>query len=93
VDDNKNNNNDVRILSVRLNLAQAFISMWMRAYDALLHHQVNVRDLPEYKNDALLDEGLKHGSLEQGRNSILEYIKRVENGIAAAVRRKGFRKV
>lgn len=95
--DNKNNADTLatenRILSVRLNLAQAFTSMWLRAYDALLSHSINVRDLNEYKDTTLLDRGLKEGSLEEGRGSILEYIKRVESGIVAAIRRKTMRKV
>ncbi len=105
-DTNKNNNNKTlerlglvsveaenRLLSVKLNIAHAFISMWLRAYDALLSHQVNVRDLPEYRDQKLLDEGLGKGDLEQGRNKVLEYIKRVESGIMAAIRRKSMRRV
>lgn len=81
-----------RLLSVRLQLAHAFTSMWLRAYDALLSYSINVRDLKEYKDTSLLDRGLA-GDLETGRGLILEYIKRVESGIAAAIRRKQMRQV
>jgi hypothetical protein len=81
-----------RLLTIRLALAQAFHSMWIRAYDALLHHQVNVRDLPEYKDSKLLDKALE-SDLEKGQGLIVDYLKKVESGINAAVRRKSFRKV
>ena len=92
-DNKKKNNKDPlveenRVLSVRVSLGQSFLTMWMTAYDALLSHNINVRDLKEYKDTSLLDAGMAQGSLEDGRGSILEYIKRVESGIVAAIRRK-----
>lgn len=81
-----------RILSIRLRLSIAFHTMWIKAFDALLQHQVNVRSLPAYKDSTMLDRALD-GDVAAGESSIMEYIKRVENEVTAAVRRKQFRKV
>lgn len=83
-----------RILQVRLTLAQAFLGMMHTAYDALLHHSINYRNLPEYSDSTLLDKALGNGvSVEEGKGGVMGYIERVTNGIAAAIRRKGFRKL
>ena len=86
-------NRENRKLGIRLQLAQAFVGMLTRAYDALLHHGVNYRDLKEYKdNTAILDEA---GSLPitEGRSRFLSWMARVESGITAAIRRKTFRRL
>lgn len=80
-------------LSIRLSLAGGWISLWRKAYDALLHHGVNVRTTKEFKDTALLDAALEAKDIREGQVSILEYLKRVESGLNAAVRRKALFKV
>jgi len=81
-----------REMHVKLGLAHAFTALWLRAYDALLHHGVNVRELPQYKDTALLDKGVK-APLEHGRGHIMAWIERLHSSINAAVRRKGIKPV
>lgn len=71
-------------------MAQAFAQMLLKAYDALLHFQINYRELPAYKDQALLEEA-KELVITEGRNRYLLWIERICNGIDAAVRRKQFR--
>lgn len=82
-----------KLLSTRLRLAHAFQSLVLQGYDALLHHGVNYRELPEHKDTTLLDKGLNHGDLHQGEAHVMEWIKRVGHGIVAKVRRKGIKEV
>jgi hypothetical protein len=86
---------DNRILAVRLSLAQAWIKVLLQAYDALLHYGINYRTLKEWKDwGAQLAPNLdNHGTLEDGRAKIMNYIERLGNGITAAVRRKHMRPV
>lgn len=84
---------DNRLLSTRLRLAHGFQAMVLHAYDALLHHGVNYRDLPQHKDTALLDKGLNHGNLHEGEVHVMEWLKRMTSSITAAVRRKGIHKV
>lgn len=81
---------DNRILQVRLSLAQAWATFQQYAYDVLLHHRINYRDTPEYKDkDKLLDAKLDNaGTLEAGQAKIITYIQRLTNGLTALVRRK-----
>lgn len=88
--DNKNDPQEV--LRVRLTMAQAFAQMMLRAFDALLHYDVNYRDLPEYKDTQLLDDAARL-PLQRGQESYIEWMRRIENGIKAAIQRKLFRKV
>lgn len=81
-----------RLLNLRLQLSQAFFGLLEQGFDALLHHGVNYRLLPSYSDKAVLDEANRVG-LEEGRTLVLTWIERVRNDIAAAVRRKGFKKV
>lgn len=81
-----------RLLSLRLQLAQAFFGLLEQGYDALLHHGVNFRLLPSYANSPALDEA-NEMSWEAGRTHVLTWIERVRNDITAAVRRKSFKKV
>lgn len=80
------------VLRVRISLAQAFAQMITKGYDALLHYGINFRDLPEYRDSKLIDEGSRL-SLLRGQEKYMEWMKRVENGIRAAINRKTFRKV
>lgn len=80
-------------LSIRLSLAQAWVHLWRKAFDALLHHGVNVRDTPEYKDDRLIDEAMASGNIRAGQSKYLEYLKRVGSGIDAAIHRKGFKRI
>jgi hypothetical protein len=81
-----------RIMGIRLTLAQAWAKLLMYAYDALLHHGVNYRQLPEYKDTSALDVALDDKtSMEQGRGKVMGYLERLTNGITAAVRRKGMK--
>jgi hypothetical protein len=81
-----------QVLGVRLTLAQAFVRLLQVAYDALLYHGVNFRDLREYKNDQDLEVAAKL-PITDGRNRIVAWMGRVESAILAAQRRKGIRKV
>lgn len=75
------------VLGVRLSLAQAFVQFLLRAYDALLHHGVNYRSLPEYTaHEKALDDAAKM-PVEEGRAHIIGWFGRMESAIAAAVRR------
>ncbi len=76
----------------RLLMAQAYIHLWEKAYDALLYHSINYRDLPEYQDQTLLDDARRVVVL-QGRQKVLLWIERVEHGIEAAIRRKTFHRV
>lgn len=83
-----------RILNVRIRLAQYFQTMLVTAFDALLHHGVNYRDLPEYQDSDLLDKALGNGvDVAQGESAIVKWIERVNSGIRAAIRRKQFRRL
>lgn len=75
---------------IRLSLAQALVQMWIKAFDALLVHGVNVRKLPEFNNTADLDEANKL-PISKGRALLVRWIGRVESGIDAAIRRKNFK--
>ena len=81
---------EVNAHGIRLTLAQLWIGLYSRAYDALLHYGVNFKDLREYEEYPDDAEKLPIG---QGRTEITHWIKKVENAIKAAVRRKGFKLV
>jgi hypothetical protein len=82
-----------RILQVRLRLAQAFMQMLHAAFDALLHHNINYRHTPEYKDHDLLDSALDTENVEHGEPKVMSYIERVHHGINAAIRRKNFTRI
>lgn len=77
------------MLAARLQMAQAFSVMLLRAYDALLHFEINYRDLPAYKDQTLLEEGEKL-IVAEGCHKYLLWIERLDHDIDAAVRRKQF---
>lgn len=83
---------DIKVVRVRLRLAQAFVNMLLTAYDAMLTHGVNYKNLPAYKDTSLLDEASTL-PIERGHDSFMTWMGRVHNDIKAAVRRKGFKKV
>lgn len=89
---NSNGGDNLKVVKVRLRLAQAFIDMLQHAFDALLHHGVNYRTLPAYKDETLLEEA-RRLPLEQGHDSFIEWMRRVTKDINAAVRRKGLRQI
>lgn len=78
-------------LGIRLSLSRAFVGVMQAGYNALLHYGVNFQDLPEYRDDKLLDEADEAADLKQGRSKYMQWIIRVEHAIAAAVRRKQWR--
>lgn len=83
-----------RILNIRIRLAQYFQTMLISAFDALLHHGVNYRELPEYKDSELLDQALGNGvDVAKGEPMVVKWIERVHSGIKAAIRRKQIRKL
>ena len=83
---------DNKTMTVKLRLSHAFHSMMLHAYDALLHHGVNYRDLPHYQDTTLLDKGLA-ADIQQGEGHIMEWIKRMTSSVTAAIRRKGIKEV
>ena len=80
-------------LSVRLTLAQAWVGFLLKAYDALLYHRINYRDLPEIKDTRMLDDATKQKDIRFGQVKIMDYLKRGENAILAKVRRKGIKEI
>lgn len=82
---------EVNVQGIRLTLAQLWIGLYSKAYDSLLHYGVNFKDLREYKED--YPDGAEKLPINQGRTEISHWIKKVENAIKAAVRRKGFKLV
>lgn len=79
----------LNILEVRVTLAQLWVGLYTKAYDALLHYGVNFRELPEYKDDTTIDE-VQDLPITQARNRLTGWIGKVHNGIEAAIKRKGF---
>lgn len=81
-----------QVLGVRLTLAQAFVHLLHTAYDTLLYHRVNYRELPEFQDDRALEQAAKTDILK-GRALIIEWIERLERAIVAAGRRKTFTQI
>lgn len=81
---------EVHIQGVRLTLAQAWVAFLHKAYDALLFHGVNYRTLKDYANSTELDDANKL-PITQARDKIVMWLRRLENSISAAVRRKNFK--
>ena len=78
---------DLRVMGIRITLAQAWLDLIHFAYDALLHYGVNYKDLPEYKNTDAVDAAQKM-PISKGRDIILHWLSRAKSGINAAIRRK-----
>lgn len=79
-------------LSGRLTMAKALAQLWSHAYDALLHHGVNFKSLPEWKDPEPLD-AIGKLPFHRGAQEYVSWMGRVQNAITAAVRRKGFKVV
>ncbi|MBO6814573.1 MAG: hypothetical protein JJ891_06920 [Rhizobiaceae bacterium] len=77
-------------MEIRVSLAQGWVGLLRKAYDALLYHGVNYQTLPEYKDDDTLTEA-QDMPISLARNKIINWMSRMESGIEAAVRRKSFR--
>lgn len=77
------------MLACRLLMAQAFAQLLVKAFDALLHYNINFRNLPEYQDRTLLDEADKLVIL-QGCQKVMLWMERVDHAIDAAIRRKQF---
>lgn len=74
----------------RLTMAKAFAKLLMKAFDALLHHGVNYKSLPEWQAYTdHLDEIAKL-PFHRGVQEHISLMGRIGNAIDAAVRRKGF---
>jgi hypothetical protein len=81
-----------RTLQVRLNLSRGFLAMMHKAYNALLHHEIDYRTLPAYMESTLLDQAMK-ANLLNGQVLIMDYLSRLESDIEAAIRRANMRQV
>ncbi|WP_298951502.1 hypothetical protein [uncultured Methylobacterium sp.] len=79
-----------QIAAARHVMAQAYTQMQAMGFAALLNYGINYHDLPSYADpDGLLDKAAEFPLL-QGQEVYLEYMRRVEHDIAAAIRRKQF---
>lgn len=83
---------ELHVARVRIQLAQTFVDLVLYAYDALLSHSINYRNLPEWKDRTLMDRAAKE-ELSLGQSSMIEWMRRVKHGIRAAIARKGMRQV
>lgn len=75
---------------IRITLAQAWMGLLGRGYDALLHYGINYQSLKEFDDDGLLEDA-RDLPLSRARDKIVAYIGRVHTGINAAIRRKSFK--
>ena len=82
----------LRVSNVRLMLAQVYLKMKRKAYDALLHHGINFRELRAFKDQTLLEDA-RNLTLARGQEAYIEWCRRVEHDIDAAITRKSFRRV
>ncbi len=64
--------------------------MQMMGYSALLNYGVNYQELPAYKDPDGLLEKAGNAPLLDAWEAYVEYMRRVEHRIAAALRRKQF---
>lgn len=81
------------VLQLRLTMVQAFAQMLGKAYDALLNWGINYRNLPEFADYEEVAEKVNTLPIERGRALFVTWVGKVEGAIAAAIRRKQFRKV
>lgn len=80
---------EVHAQGIRLTLAQGWINLYVRAYDALLHYGINFKTLREYKEK--YPHGAENLPLSQSRDKYVSWFGRIESAISAAIRRKGFK--
>ena len=83
---------ELHVARVRIQLAQTFVDLVLYAYDALLSHAINYRNLPEWKDSTLMDRAAKE-ELSMGQSTMIEWMRRVKHGIRAAIARKGIKRV
>lgn len=79
-------------IRARLLAARGYGQMMDQAYDALLHHNVNYRNLPEFKDQRLVEEAAKLPPPRSADRYLL-WMERLTNAIRAAVRRAGFKRI
>jgi hypothetical protein len=79
-----------KVQGARLSMAQAWLQFMQQAFDALLHHGVNYRNLKEYKDDSTLTESLDL-PVTKARDNIIGWLGRLTSSLNAAVRRKGMK--
>jgi len=77
---------EVHQQGIRLVLAEAWVRLYQKAYDALLHFGVNFKGLKEYTKN--FPHEAHKLPISQARNVIIAWMQRMEGGIEAAVRRK-----
>lgn len=80
---------EVNAQGIRLTLAQGWINLYVKAYDALLHYGINFKSLREYKEK--YPHGAENLPLTQSRDKFVSWFGRIESAIAAAIRRKAFK--
>lgn len=76
---------------IRLLLAQGWMDLLNRAYDALLYHGVRFRELKVYKEEFPTADKPEH--IHTVRDKWLQWFDRMDSDIMAAVRRKQMRQV
>lgn len=75
----------------RLMMANVFIKFILKAYDALLHHGVNFKSLPEWARGHEVELDRIHKlPFQRGTHEYVSWVGRLSNAVDAAVRRKGF---
>lgn len=82
----------LEVLRVRHTMAHAYAQMMNTAFDALLSFGVNYRTLAFYGDHTLLANAKSKG-LVAGQSAYLEWMKRMESAIHAAVRRTQFKRI
>ncbi len=80
------------ILQARMRMAQAYTQMLQEALDAQRCNGVNYRELPEFKDQSLLQAGAKLPP-HRAEPMYMEWIDRVNHGIRARIRRGGLKLV
>lgn len=80
------------LIRARLLMLVAYANMVDEAYDALVNHGVNYRELPDYKDRRLLERAERF-PLNQGAALYVQWMGKLVSSIRAAVKRTTFRKV
>lgn len=83
----KESNEDIR---ARVGTYMYFSQVILKAYSALKNYGVDFEALPEWKDDATLDEARKLKPVP-AQQVVVAWLSRLESGIDAAIRRKQFR--
>ncbi len=80
------------ILHARMRMAQAYTQMMHEGMDAQINYGINYRELAEYKDHSLLDQGSRLPP-HRAEPLYMEWIDRVTNGIRARINRRGLKLV